>query len=69
MELTRTETLNACFFPVFHTLDDCRLRPETYIFGSETELGRMLDAMKTYYKVTSAEWDTLEDAWHTATRS
>ena len=59
MELARSEMLAACFNPVFLNLYTCRVRPDTFVPGSEGQLREMVAAMKVFYKVTPEEWTTL----------
>ena len=60
IDLTREETLHACFGPVLVTYNEWKQDPEQFTAGTDME--RYLTEMKAYYEVTPAEWAEIE-AW------
>lgn len=66
IDLTREETLHACFGPVLHTHMQWKDHPETFVQG--TDMDQYLKEMKAYYKVTPTEWVEIEDWFYTGVR-
>jgi len=62
IDLTREETLRACFGPVLVTYYEWKQDPEQFTRGTDME--RYLAEMKAYYKVTPGEWAEIEAWFH-----